>query len=357
MDPIPESLFEDIAAIDHRIASLIQERATKLVEMGRLDSSASVAAALQQQLNHLSDVCNATPGAVPEGVLRAVFREIYSGTSQLVEPVTVAYLGPQATFTHQAALSRFGTTAVYMPQKTIGDVFDAVRRGRVLFGVVPVENSTEGAVTHTLDMFVDSEVSICAEIVMAIHHNLLCNGPTDELTTVFSHPQVFGQCRGWLQENLRHVSLVEMSSTTEAAMRCAREPGTGALASRLAADQFNLAVKAEDIEDCTHNTTRFFVLGSERSSSTGDDKTSLVFAVRDRVGALYDCLRAFSRNNVNLTMIESRPSRRRSWEYVFFVDVSGHMEDPGMAAAMENLQRHCQFVRIIGSYPRATSVV
>ena len=266
---------------------------------------------------------------------------------------TVAFLGPALTFSHQAALARFGSSIRYVPQQTIADVFEAVSRGRVNYGVVPVENSTEGAVTYTLDMFVDTTVKICAEVNMAVHHNLLGRCRKEELQVLYSHPQVLGQCRRRLHREFPNLPLVEVASTTEAASRCGNEPFAGALASALAADYYHLNILAENLEDLTDNVTRFLVLGSQTPKATGNDKTSVLFVVRDRVGALYDSLAPFRAHEINLTFIESRPSRRKSWEYYFFIDVLGHTADANVQTALEELGEHCQFVKILGSYPRA----
>jgi len=290
---------------------------------------------------------------MPEDTLRGIYREIFSGALALEKPLAVAFLGPAATFTHQAALARFGTSVNYVPQPTIADVFEAVTRAQADYGVVPVENSTEGAVTHTLDMFADAAVKICAEINVAVHHHLMGRCRREELRVLYSHPQVFGQCRRWLHRHLPNVPLVEVASTTEATSRCAAEPYAGALASALAAQRYGLKILAENTEDFSDNITRFLVLGREPAKASGDDKTSLLFVVRDRVGALYDSLRPLSAHRINMTFIESRPSRRKSWEYYFFVDFLGHMSDRYVRPALAELSENCQFVKILGSYPRA----
>ncbi|MCF7855447.1 MAG: prephenate dehydratase, partial [Candidatus Pacebacteria bacterium] len=292
-------------------------------------------------------------GVVPASVLRAVFREIWSGAVALQEPVKVAFLGPLATFTHQAALATFGSAVTYVDQPTIADVFDAVSRREATYGVVPVENSTEGSVTHTLDMFADTDLNIYAELNLPIHHSLLSNCKPADITTVYSHPQVFGQCRRWLHRNLPRAKLVEVASTTEAAGRCSREANTGALASALAAQQYNVPIQESNIEDASENTTRFFVLSKKKPEASGDDKTSLLLAIRHRVGALYESLLPFGKHGVNLTFIESRPSKRRSWEYFFFIDFVGHVSDPHVQQVLNDLAETCQFVKILGSYPRA----
>ncbi len=268
---------------------------------------------------------------------------------------TVAFLGPRATFSHQAALGRFGREAVYLPQLSIADVFEAVSRGEASFGVVPVENSTEGAVTYTLDMFADSDATICAELRQEIHHHLLCRCRPEEVKTVYSHPHVFGQCRRWLHQNLPRAVQVPLASTTEAAARAAAEEGAAALAGPLAAETYGVPARASNVEDCAGNQTRFFVIrpvAGGMPAPTGRDKTSLILGVRDRVGALLDSLEPFRRHGVNMTFIESRPSRRKNWEYLFYVDVAAHMSDAGLRAALAEVADHCEFVKCLGSYPR-----
>lgn len=305
---------------------------------------------------HIRQLIEEAADTVPEVLIQAVFREILSDQRALLHPVQVAFFGSPATFTHQAALQQFGHSAEYIPRRTIGDVFDAVSRGEATHGVVPVENSTEGAVTHTLDMFVDANARISAEINMRIHHNLLAQCETEQIQSIYSHPQVFGQCRRWLRDNLPGVPLVEVSSTTEAVVRSREEPDAAALASELAAEEYDVRLRARQIEDFQDNTTRFLVLGAEESEGTPeDDKISLMFVVRDRPGALYDCLQPLHQHNVNMTMIESRPSKRRSWEYYFFVDLIGNVNDPTVRQALDELGAHCEFVKILGNYPRATS--
>ena len=226
-------------------------------------------------------------------------------------------------------------------------------RGDAAYGVVPVENSTEGCVTHTLDMFADTDLKICAELNLAIHHCLLSPLETTEIEVLYSHSQVFGQCRRWLQRNMPAARLIEVSSTTEATARCLREPRSGALASALAAERYGVPIRASKIEDSTDNTTRFLILGRQSPAPTGDDKTSLLMAIRHRVGALYDSLLPFGKHGVNLTFIESRPSKRRNWEYYFFIDFVGHVTEERVQAMLEELGEHCQFIKILGSYPRA----
>ena len=339
--------------LDRQLVDLLRQRRAvvrRLVETPPRQSHETD----QAEERRIRDLVEESADEVPEALLQAVFREVLSDQRALLRPVQVAFFGNPATFTHQAALQQFGRSAEYIPRKTIGDVFDAVTRGEATHGVVPVENSTEGAVTHTLDMFVDATVRISAEINMRIHHNLLCRCETAAIERIYSHPQVFGQCRRWLRDNLPGIPLVEVSSTTEAVHRCGEEQAAAALASELAAEEYDVPLRARQIEDFQDNTTRFLVLSSEETDgSPNDDKISLMFVVRDRPGALYDCLQPLHQHAVNMTMIESRPSKRRSWEYYFFVDLIGNVKDPKLRKALDGLGAQCEFVKILGNYPRA----
>jgi chorismate mutase/prephenate dehydratase len=274
-----------------------------------------------------------------------------SSALSLEKSLTVAYLGPEATFTHQAAIRRFGASLHYTPQKTIADVFTEVSKHRADYGVVPVENSTEGVVTHTLDMFVDSDLKIVAQIVLPVQHCLLANCPRSQIKKLYAHPQALGQCRDWVRTNLPHVEIVETSSNARSAELAAREKGAAAIAGILASERYDVPVLDYDIQDNVANATRFLVLGRQCSPPTSDDRTSLMFSVMDRVGALYQALAAFRRYRINMTKIESRPSKRKAWEYFFFVDCEGHMEDRRVAKAISLLSEHCSYVKVLGSYP------
>lgn len=346
------STTSELAQLDRTILDLLARR-REVLRRAHEDEPAS--APFEDPEATLRAVLDEAPAALPESFVRAVYTEILSDACAMLTPTTVAFFGSVATFTHQAALQKFGRSVPAVPQKTIGDVFDAVTRGEATFGVVPVENSTEGAVTHTLDMFLDARVSICAEIYMRIHHNLLAACPTEDIRCVYSHPQVFGQCRRWLRDNLPGIPLVEMSSTTEAVMRCREEPRAAALASELASEEYGVPIRARRVEDFQDNTTRFLVLSkAPPQAQPENDKISMLFAVRDRPGALYDCLQPLHRHKVNMTMIESRPSKRRSWEYCFFVDLLGKLTDPDLQSALDELRTHCEFVTVLGNYPQAT---
>jgi len=265
----------------------------------------------------------------------------------------VAYLGPEATFTHEAAIQRFGSSLRYAAQRTIAEVFSEVARGKADYGVVPIENSTEGVVTHTLDMFVDSELTIVAQIVRPIQQCLQSKVARNRIERLYVHPQTLAQCRNWISRNLPNAELIETSSNARSAELAAKELRSGAIGGLLAAKKYGLKVLEKDVQDSSSNATRFLVLGRKSSPPTGQDRTSLVFSIVDKVGALHGVLEAFRKNRINMTKIESRPSKRKAWEYYFFVDVDGHIADPKVRRSVELLSNHCTFVKVLGSYPNA----
>jgi chorismate mutase/prephenate dehydratase len=276
-----------------------------------------------------------------------------SSALSLEKSMKVAYLGPEATFTHQAAIRRFGSSLSYSPQKTIADVFTEVSKHRADYGVVPVENSTEGVVTHTLDMFVDSELKIVAQMVLPVQHCLLSNWPRSQVKKLFAHPQASGQCRVWLQNNLPQAEIIETSSNARSAELAAKQRHSAAIAGIIAAEKYKIDVLEYDIQDNAYNATRFIVLGRQCTPPTGRDRTSILISVRDKVGVLHSTLAAFRRSRINMTKIESRPSKRKAWEYYFFIDIDGHIEDRKVANALRNLAEHCNLVKVLGSYPQA----
>jgi chorismate mutase/prephenate dehydratase len=288
---------------------------------------------------------------VSDESLHAIYREIMSSALSLEKLLTIAYLGPEATFTHQAAIRKFGSSLRYSPQKTIADVFAEVSRNRADYGVVPVENSTEGVVTHTLDVFMDSDLKIVAQIILPVQQCLLSNSRQSQIKKLFAHPQSLAQCRGWIQNNLPHVEIIETSSNARSADLAATEKNSAAIAGILAAEKYDLGVLEQDIQDNAANATRFLVLGRQCSPPTGNDRTSLMVSIMDKVGALHHALAAFRRNRINLSKIESRPSKRKAWEYFFFIDCDGHMQDRRVAKAIALLGEECSFVKVLGSYP------
>jgi chorismate mutase/prephenate dehydratase len=291
-------------------------------------------------------------GPFPTDAIQSVYREIMSASLSLEGPQKVAYLGPRATFTHMACMQKFGSSAQYVPVHSIKDVFSEVERGRANFGVVPIENTTEGVVNHTLDMFIDSNLLIYGEVLQEVSHHLLSkSGLLDDVKKIYSHPHAIAQCRNWLETNLPHVPVSEVASTARAAELCMDEPSSAAIASELAGQLYGLKVIKARIEDNLNNFTRFLVLSQKPPERTGKDKTSLMLSVKDKVGALYDLLRPFASHGLNMTKIESRPSRRKAWEYIFFVDVEGHIEEERVKKAVEEITPRCLFLKILGSYP------
>jgi chorismate mutase/prephenate dehydratase len=267
--------------------------------------------------------------------------------------LTVAFFGPPATFSHMACIQHFGSSIRMLPENTIQDVFEAVERGKADYGVVPIENSTEGPVSLTLDMFIKSEAKICAEIMTKISHDLLSlRGNAEEVQKIYSHPQALSQCREWLRKNFPHVQLEEAGSTAKAAQLAAEDPKAAAIASSLAAHLYGLKVVASQIEDHLNNSTRFLVLGRRKVERTGRDKTSVLFVVSHAPGTLFRVLQVFYERGINLTKIESRPNKGKPWEYIFFIDFEGHAADPHVAQALHEVKGHVLFVRLLGSYPQ-----
>ena len=268
--------------------------------------------------------------------------------------LTVAYLGPPATFSHMASIQHFGNSVRMVPENTIQDVFEAVEREESDYGVAPVENSTEGPVSLTLDTFIQSEVKICAEIMTKISHDLLSlSGDAWDMKKIYSHPQALSQCRDWLRKNFPHVQLEETGSTAKAAQLAVKDPKAAAIASSLAASLYGLKVVAPQIEDHPNNATRFLVLGCQGAERTGMDKTSVLFVVSHAPGTLFRVLQVFYQKGINLTKIESRPNKGKPWEYIFFIDFEGHATDPHVAQALHEVKEHVLFVKLLGSYPQS----
>ncbi len=348
-----EQLRQQINKLDKKILKLLNDRTRFALAIGRLkEKEGKSVYSPERETEIYRNLAKINKGPLPDRSLKAIYREIMSSALGLQKKLVVAYLGPEATFTHEAARSKFGISVEYLSVYNIGVIFNAVEKGYADYGVVPIENSIEGAVTHTLDMLIDSNVKVCAEIMLEISHNLLSKEKdTNHIKKVYSNPQVFGQCRTWIKANLPTAELVEVSSTAKAAIRAAKERNSAAIASQLAADLYGLNVLHKDIEDVPHNVTRFLVIGNNYADRTAKDKTSIMFAVKDKVGALHDTLKAFKQNNINLTKIESRPSKKKVWEYYFFVDFNGHCEDRKVKNALSELEKHCAFVKILGAYP------
>jgi len=349
-----DDLRKKIDRIDRKLVDLINERTSYAVTIGKIKRetqrgiySPEREKAVYKRLSALSR------GPLPLESLRAIYREIMSAAMALEKELVVAYIGPEATFSHLAARKKFGSSIRYAPLDTITEIFTQVAKGIVDYGVVPIENTIEGAVTHTLDMFIDSEVKICAELYLDITHCLLANCALSEIKTVYSNPLVFAQCRNWLNINFPKASLMGVTSTAKGAELATKEKGAAAIANELAAEIYSLRILKRGIEDMGRNETRFLVIGGSSASPTGDDKTSIIVSIADRVGALYRMLFPFKKHAINLTKIESRPSKKKAWEYYFFIDFLGHINDANVVKTLKELQKQSLFVEHLGSYPRA----
>ena len=347
-------LRKKIDEVDLKIINLLNDR-TKLVRAvgkKKVEAGGSIYAPdrefeIYQKIDRI-----AKKEGIPTDALKAIYREIMSAALAMEKPLAIAYLGPEATFTHLAALSKFGSSVEYKACGSINEVFREVEMGRADYGVIPIENSIEGAVSHTLDMFIDSELKICSEIFFEISHHVMSNTPkTKEIKRVYSKAEVFGQCRMWLETNLHHAELMEASSTAAAAQRAAKEDGTAAIGSKLAATLYNLPILASEIQDFAQNVTRFLVISKHLPAPTKHDKTSVLVSIRDKVGALYEMLLPIKKYKVNMTKIESRPSKKKAWDYYFYIDFEGHVENPRVRKMLHDMERRVKFIKVMGSYP------
>jgi len=345
-------LRKKIDILDRKLINLLNSRAKVTKAIGKIKIKAGKSIYVpEREMQILNRISGFNQGPLKKSALEAIYREVMSASLALEKPLKIAYLGPQASFTNLAALKKFGSQVSYITCNSITDVFLEVEKGSADYGVVPIENSIEGAVSHTLDVFVDSDLKICSQVILEVTHNLLANCAKNKVRIIYSIPQVFGQCRIWLQKNFPNAQLVDVSSTTRGAELAKKEKNSAAIASLLASKVYGLKVSAEGIQDYSHNITRFLVVGKNVATRTGRDKTSLFFLIKDRVGALYEMLLPFRKYGVNLTKIESRPSKKKVWEYYFFIDILGHQEDALIKKALNELERKCSYLKILGSYP------
>ena len=348
-------LRKEIDKIDSQLVSLINKRGTLSGDIGDIKKKKKkpIYSPGRESMVY-KGVLKKSKGPIPESSLKAIYSEIMSACISLEEPKTIAYLGPEMTFTNQAAIKKFGSSVEYMSCDSISDVFSEVEKGNASYGVVPIENSTEGAVNHTLDMFTESPLMICSEVSLSIHHSLLAKRKDKHaIKKIYSKAEVFGQCRGWIEKNLPGAKLHNVASTAKAAQIAAKEPKAACIASELAAKKYKLSVLARSIEDSSTNVTRFLVIGDHIGKATGKDKTSIMFSVKDRPGVLHNMLSSFKSAGINLTKIESRPSKKGLWKYYFFVDLEGHVDNTKVKKALKDLEKRCHFLKILGSYPKA----
>jgi chorismate mutase/prephenate dehydratase len=341
--------------IDRQILDLLNQRAEIAVRVGEAKHAVGADVYVPEREHEvLERLTRLNGGPLPASAVRDIWREILSASRGLQRPFRVAYLGPTATFTHLAAIRQFGAGAELVSARGIHEVFGEVEHARADLGVVPVENSTEGAVNHTLDCLIDSDLSICGEIQLEVQQFLLSRATElGGVKRVYSHPQALAQCRGWLDRHLSHAQAVEVASTAAAVEQALEDAAAAAIAGDLAGRMYGLPVLRERIEDVAQNVTRFLVIGRRAMGPTGRDKTSILLSIKDEVGALYRILEPLATARINLTKIESRPTRRRPWEYVFFVDFEGHQADETVQGVLAALRERCLFLKVLGSYPAA----
>jgi len=353
-----EELRRRIDELDHQLVKLLNERARVVVEIGNLKSKADKPVyAPDREKEVFARISEANKGPLPDKCLVAIWRELMSGSFVLERPLRIGYLGPGGSFSHTAAMLKFGQSVEYEPLADIRSIFDEVSKGHCDLGIVPVENSTGGGVIETLDALIDSNVKICSEVLMAVHHNLLANCSLGEIEKIYSKPEVFAQCRNWLSATFKEAQTVPVASTAKAAQMAAEEPSAAAIGSSVAAELYGLRVVCENIEDIANNITRFLVISREDAKPTGEDKTAILFSTAHKAGALADVLEVFKRYEINLTNIESRPSKKRQWEYYFFVDFVGHRTEKQVQEGLEKAREYCLQLSVLGSFPRATELL
>jgi chorismate mutase/prephenate dehydratase len=358
LDPPLDELRKQIDALDEQIVTLLNDRAQVVVQIGKLkQQNKSPIYAPDREKMILQKVRKLNAGPLPDRCLEAVYRELMSGSFALEKPLRIGYLGPAGTFSHSAAVLKFGSSVEYVDLSDIPSVFEEVVRGHIDYGMVPVENSIHGGVIDTLDAFLQSSAKICAEVKVTIHHNLLAKEPWEHIKRIYSKPEVFSQCRNWLTSAAKGRDVQPSASTSMAAELAGREPGAAAIGSSLAGELYDLHVLFENIEDNPDNVTRFFVIGKEPARKSNDDMTAIMFTTANKPGALAEVLDVFKEAGINLTGIEKRPSKKVNWEYYFFIDAEGHGDDSRMQTAIDGAKKHCLQLTVLGSYPRATEVL
>jgi len=357
VDPL-QPIREQIDTHDREIVRLLNQRLKLAAEIGRLKLSNGGQIYVPEREDAVfRKVAALNEGPIKEQALQAIYREIMSAAIALEKPLLIGYLGPEATNSHQAALRKFGASVDYQALPTFADIFTAVEKGEVDYGVIPIENSTEGSVRDALDLFVASDLKIVAQLYLEISYCLISRSPLEKITRVCSKDQALGQCRLWLQRHLPHAQLVDASSTAGAVQIAAEHPEVAAVSNELSAARYLVPILDRNIQDQTNNTTRFFVIGRKPSGAVGGgrDVTSFLISLGDEAsahsGSLVRMLRPFAERGINLSKIESRPSKRRSWDYYFFVDVAGHYKDAAMQEAVGELRQFCTLVKWLGSYP------
>ena len=346
------ALRNQIDALDDQVLRLLNERARLAQAVGHLKNGIIYKPEREAQV--VRRMQDANPGPLTPESVSVIYKEVMSACRSLEQPLTIAYLGPEGTFSEAAAIKHFGHAAIGLPCSSIDEVFQAVERGEAHYGVAPVENSTEGAVNRTLDLMLGSPLKVCGEVMLRVRQHLMRKiDGLDGIQVVYSHAQSLAQCHEWLSQHLPGVATIRVTSNGEAARMAGENPEAAAIAGELAAERHGLVLVARDIEDEPNNTTRFLVLGKEETAPSGKDKTSLVISVRNRPGALLELLAPFAGHDMGLSKLESRPARGGAWECVFYVDLEGHISDPNIQHAIKAVEAHCTFLTVLGAYPLA----
>ena len=354
MDEDLKTLRDSIDSIDSEIVARLNERVRLACEIGKIKLSQGKEIYVPSREEEVFDkLTAASKGPLPDKALRKIYREVISAAIALEKPMAVSYLGPEGTYTHQAAMKHFGSSITFSKCRSVPDVFTAVKRGDCDYGIVPVENSTQGTVLGTLDMLAEEDLLIVAQVYLEINHFLISKSSISEITKVYSKDNALGQCRQWLSKMLPDAEQIACDSTAGAVVYARDNDGVAAIGSKIAAELYDVPVIAENIADVGDNVTRFVVIGKHSSPPLGKgrDRTSVLFTIRDKPGQLLEVLRCFSKRNINLCKIESRPTRKRAWDYYFYIDLIGHNEEPDVKSALRELETFCPLVRWLGSYP------
>jgi len=347
-----DKIRENIDIIDAQIVQLLNKRFKEVIKVGEWKKNKNQAIYVpEREKSLLEKLKKLNNGPINNKTLFAIYREVMSGAIALEHPISISFLGPDASFCQLAALKKFGRSVKYLSKNSIKDIFNEIENERSDYGCVPIENSTEGVINHTLDMFINSNVKICSEINMKIHNNLLSNCNFSDIKTIYSHHQIFSQCKNWILEYLPNAEIIEVASSTKAAQYAINNEFSAAIASSLSAEIYDLNILRKNIEDNPNNITRFLIISKQEPYFTNDDKTSLCFKVNDEVGALYEALFPFKENNITLSMIESRCSKINDKGSCFFIDIKGHISEKKIILAIDKLKKMCKFVKILGSYP------
>ena len=352
-----EKLRKKINNIDDEILKLLNERAKVAKEVGDIKKACNLPIFNPKRENEifirLREKNKDFGNEFPAEAIKYVFKEIISACRSLETDIKVAYLGPQATFTHQAAIKYFGQSVKYIPSQTIKDVFDEILKGSAKYGVVPIENTIEGVVNYTLDLLVDYPLLINGEIILEINLHLISKNPDiNKIKRIYTHSHALAETRGWLLKNMPNIPIIEVESTAKAAEIAKDDYEAAAIASEAAAEYYGLYILERKIDQHKHNKTRFLIIGKEPAIKGKFNKTTFIFSVKNEVGALYKNLEILYKYNINMTKIESRPSKREAWDYIFFTDIEGHIEDQNVKEALKELEKKSPFFKILGSYPR-----